>query len=362
MRRQSAVNYPVDRKGQHQKEKRLSMFRNPSSVIAVAALSVAMLGTSAMAARAPKSFTNGAVPSHPGSWTSPREASVTLPSFNQVVFNEAGGGLDEESVLLTGIPAGTYTGYTVTVDWDSSVGDAWSSEAIWAFTNGPTVAGSSVFYADPGPAVDSFDDPLPASLSWTGFFDTPYTAPTNGNMYMLMAQSFGGSGATWNNVSVTLSDASVTPPASTTAVLGGSLSAPIATSEVLWYSFNYSGSGAINLDTAGSTLTASTFGEPDDTEIALYSAAGALIETNDDTDFTNGILTSSLSYASGELPAGTYYVAVTGFNGVFAGAFAASSTSISEGTIFLSGLSIPEPTSLAALSMVGLVARRRRSN
>lgn len=329
-----------------------------SLVLAVATLSI--VGSVAEGARNSQQSLSGSIKGHSGSWNSSRETSVTLPSFTQTVYNEAGTGLGEESLLLSGIPAGTYSSYTVTMDWGSSINDAWSSEAIWALTNGSTVASSTTFYVDPGAATNSFDDADPATLSWTGFFDTAYTAPTNGALYFLMAQAFNDSGATWNNVSITLGDGSIAPPAATPAVLGGSTSAPLAASQVLWYSFNYSGSGAIDLNTTGSSLSANSGGFSDDTEMALYSAAGALIETNDDIDFTNGVYTSGLSYTSGELVAGTYYVAVTGFNGAFNSSFGVTSTSISTGTIVLNGLSVPEPTSMAILGAMGTLARRRR--
>lgn len=332
------------------------MSRSKSMFAIVAATAtVFALSSVASADRGTQKTISGNAPTPSSPISNFAEASHTIPSFSQTVTSTAG------SLLLTGIPAGTYTSYSVSLDWAAGPGDPWSSEGIWALTDAP-LATATTFYADPGPSSAALDSGAPVHLTWSGPLDVPYTAPADGSLYFLSLQTFGGSSANWSNISITLNDSVVSPPSSTATVLGGSISAPLAASAVQWYSFSYSGAGAISLDTTGSTLTPSTFGEPNDTEIALYSSAGALIETNDDIDFAGGVLTSGLSYTSGELPAGTYYVAVTGFNGAFAGGFGATSTSISTGTIVLNGLSVvPEPTSLAALGMISLIGRRRRA-
>ncbi len=334
------------------------MLRN-TSILAATAFSVLAVGSIASAATKTESPTiSGRPASASVAWNTNQEANYTVPSFNATI---SGPTSSASSFLLTGVPAGTYNSYTVSVDWGGSVGTAWSSEAIWALADAP-LATASTFYADPGPSPVSANSTSPIHLSWTGFMDTAYTAPTSGNLYFLAAQTFGGSGATWSNIHITLGDAVVTPPASTATTLGGSLSAPLAAAGVDWYSFTYSGTGALHLDTAGSTLTASTLGDPNDTEIGLYSATGSLVGTNDDVNFTGGVLTSALDFASGALPAGTYYLAVGGFNTNFAtSAFGVTSTAIQSGTIVVNGLQVvPEPASLAVAGLAGLVIRRRR--
>lgn len=326
------------------------------------ALSVAcllVLASVAQAERSTPTSLSGRDISHPGLWSTARETTVTLPSFNQVVYNEQGPGLGEDAVLLTGIPAGTYTSYSVTFDWGSPVNASWSREAEWALSSAPTIAPSTVYYTDPGPAVNAAGNSTPRSLSWSGFFDTPYTAPASGDLYFMMAQTFDNSGATWSNISITLGDAVVTPPPSTPTTLGGSLSEPLGPGKVLWYSFTYGGAGAININTLGSTISTNSLGYANDTEIALYDSLGKLVETNDDIDFVNGVLTSGLTYTSGELAAGTYYVAVTGYDGVFNRDFGVSSNSISSGTIVLNGLT-PEPASALLGCAAGILSRRRR--
>jgi hypothetical protein len=289
------------------------------------------------------------------------EASFTFPFFNQVVNNSSAiPGIDPESVLLAGLPAGTWSSYSVSVDWSAVSGDPWSSEAIWALTSASDLADPSiVFYADPGVSDDSLPNGSPVTLTWSGFFDEPYTTGST-PLYFLMGQTFSGSTANWNNISITLGDdlpVPPTPPPSTLLNVGGSYSAPLAAGEVLWYSFNFAG-GALSLDTLGSTLTVSTFGSVNDTEMGLYNSLGELILSNDDADITNGIYTSELNFPS--LPAGTYYLAVGGFNLNFADEFVVTSTAIQSGTIVINGLSIPEPATLSVLAGLGLVALRRR--
>ncbi|CAN5512384.1 hypothetical protein BH09PLA1_BH09PLA1_07030 [soil metagenome] len=289
--------------------------------------------------------------------------SHTFPSFNQVVDNNAGiPGLDPESHALTGMPAGVYTGFSVSVAWSAIAGDPYSSEAIWAFTDNSDLNSVVTFYADPGPASNSQSNGNPLTLNWSGFMDVPYTS---GNpLYILMAQTFSGSSANWNNVSVTINDNTPTAPTAIETQVGGSISGNLANSEVKWFHFNYSGVGALDFNTLGSNVM-----DPDpnaftqnDTEIGLYSAGGTLIDSNDDIDFSNGNYLSQLTFASGELPAGDYYLAVGGFNTDFGPAFDVFSDSAQAGFLNINGLSaVPEPASIGALALVGLFAARRRN-
>ena len=61
--------------------------------------------------------------------------------------------------------------------------------------------------------------------------------------------------------------------------------------------------GIISLDTGDSAV--------EDTEIGLYDASGALLDTNDDSEL------DAQSVLSGEIPAGTYYLAAGAYNTVF---------------------------------------------
>lgn len=143
-----------------------------------------------------------------------------------------------------------------------------------------------------------------------------------------------------------------TPPPSTDAVLGGSISGTLAPGGHAWYRFDYAG-GGFTLDTEGSV-----FAPSNDTELGLFNSNGQLVAQDDDGG--TGLL-SSLNSPAG-LAAGTYYVAVGGFNTTHAGGFSATGGT-NGGSFVLNGLQIvPEPTGLAALGLVAsMVVRRRRS-
>ena len=150
----------------------------------------------------------------------------------------------------------------------------------------------------------------------------------------------------------TLTLTALTAPAATQAGLGGSLNGTLAPGAHDWYKFNYSGSGGFTIDTEGSVFT------PDnDTELGLFNSAGALVASDDDGG--SGLL--SLITSPAGLPAGEYYLAIGGFNTTFASGFIATGGS-NGGSYIINGLNtVPEPASLATLSLAtALVARRRR--
>ncbi|MFG0305486.1 MAG: hypothetical protein ACF8Q5_04655 [Phycisphaerales bacterium JB040] len=139
--------------------------------------------------------------------TASAQANFSLGSFNVDDF-----GVD---IDLNGgsVAAGTYTSYTVSVDWTAGVGGPWSSEAIWALTDDGVFSGfPSVFYADPGPAGNAANDGNPVTLTWSGQFQQQNVevglAGQNYEggdpLFFNALQTFAGSSATWSNVEVTL--------------------------------------------------------------------------------------------------------------------------------------------------------------
>lgn len=152
----------------------------------------------------------------------------------------------------------------------------------------------------------------------------------------------------------TLNIAPLVAPAATQTLLGGSLTGSLAAGEIDWYVFEYGGSGGFVLDTLGSTL-----GPSNDTELGLFNSGGALVASND--DIGGGSLLSRITSPVG-LPAGTYYLAIGGFNTLFGSGFQAASTSSNTGAYVINGIAIPEPA-LAGLilpAMLALSRRRRR--
>jgi hypothetical protein len=115
---------------------------------------------------------------------------------------------------------------------------------------------------------------------------------------------------------------------------------PLAATEVQFYRFELSSpistadERRLVIDTLGSMLTTDN-----DTEIGLYDETGNLIATNDDAQF--GVFTSRLAFgdavdSSGDLPAGVYFLAASGFNSTFSATdFAVTSASSRTGDIVL---------------------------
>ncbi len=154
------------------------------------------------------------------------------------------------------------------------------------------------------------------------------------------------------------------------------ITSTLAAAEIKWYKFTIA-EGAVNpgkyldIDTEGSLLVTGN-----DTEIALYSASGLFLKTDDDDG--SGLLSqltfgdvgprpavgNGLAYngRDGALAAGTYYLAVGGYNSTFSDGFTATSASTYTGDLsvrFGTNL-VPEPASLALLVLGGLFGIRRR--
>lgn len=296
-------------------------------------------------------------------------ADFTFPMFNLNVANPI------TSIDLNGaaVPAGVYQSYEVAFDWTAGGGDPWSDEAIWAFVNEPFPGSpGSVFYADPGPSPDSAGNGNAVRLTWSGLLDAPYNGGSP--LHFWQRQTFAGSNALWSNISITLRNAgAVAPPSIDLGNLNAGMTMNTGTlspTGVVWYKFTVGdviGPGDfLTIDTFGSTLTGGSFGNGNDSEIGLYSSSGALIATNDDADFGAGNLLSYLGFGGavdtvGDLAAGTYYIALGGFNTDFGPAFGAVSTSPVNGNYKLTiNTNVPTPGVMALAGLAGFAAARRR--
>lgn len=270
------------------------------------------------------------------------------------------------------VPAGVYTGYSVTFDWvsdiqGSSFSDTWSSEARIAFANEggtgsltePTYSGAQTVYRaaalpSSGQAGNSFN----TTLTFNGAFSTNYTG---GDLFFNYRQTFNGSNTiNWNSISVTLilgqnyvpgAPAAVQPTAIDLGVLGGP--------------------GNYVIDSLGSDF---------DTELGLYDQAGNLISNNDDFGGLQSLIDVAADTAFLGLDPGTYFVALGGFNtaygatdfGVTAGTAAGNyelaingnlldSGSLGTGEIqWFSFTVVPAPGAAGLLALGGLAAVRRR--
>ena len=129
---------------------------------------------------------------------------------------------------------------------------------------------------------------------------------------------------------------------------------PVLDSSVDYYKF--STASALNLTFSVATPTGYLAGN--DPMVGLFSSTGSLIDMNDDIDDNNydSLLTRSVS-------AGTYYVAVTGYNEPMD--FSGNGDKNWSYVLTISAAPVPEPESyamlLAGLGIIGAVARRRKA-
>jgi len=143
-----------------------------------------------------------------------------------------------------------------------------------------------------------------------------------------------------------------------------------APGQIHWYSFSIAdgvdsaNSTYLDITTLGSVLTpwdtAGTF--VNDTEIGLYTDTGSLVDADDDDG--DGF-TSLLSYGTGivgtgqdglTLAAGTYYLAIGGFNTDFLPAWSVTSTGVGEGALVFSiSTNLGAPSCPADFNLDGFV-------
>lgn len=296
---------------------------------------VAFVAISSMAiGQANADFTFGTLP---GPFNVPAGAG---PSIN---LNNAGNS--------AGVTSDLYGSFTVTSDWVAGGGGPWSSEAEITMT---TAAGSTNI--DP-PTSGQASNGDPTTLTFSGFLAGVYDPDVDGSLDLLLEQSFGGSDADWSNIAVTLFTFAGPPtPVATLNLAGGpgamdSYSGAHSANSITWLELIYDG----NAGSAGAF--ADTFTSDFDTELGLYDASGNLLVNNDDT----GGLQSMIDLTP--YSAGTYYLAVGGFNTTFGPAVFGATGGAATGNLNVTvGVAIPEPASIAILGLatVGLFVRRRR--
>jgi hypothetical protein len=280
------------------------------------------------------------------------------------------------------IPDATYTKGTITLNWTTtgettpatSSSNAWSSEAratlsstagsgtATSSTSLPTYGSGNVVYAGTSllTPTGGTSSAVNSALTFTFTLANPYVvsggvAPPLFVNFRQAFTPFSTQVITYNNTVVTLDTASA-PTATAFGAVPGTASAARASTQVLWWTVVIPTAGTYVFDTLGSTLTASTFGDLNDTELGLYSSTGTLLANNDDDGSLN---TSKITQA---LTPGTYYVAASAYDTTFAGSWGVTSVGTQTGAIKLNIAPLPEPASLAAVGIAGLMtlARRRR--
>ncbi|CAN5558749.1 hypothetical protein BH09PLA1_BH09PLA1_27160 [soil metagenome] len=265
-----------------------------------------------------------------------------------------------QSVPLSGAPAASYNGYTISLDWTAGTDNPQSIEAIPALVSqaAPNSSGAT-FYADPGASPNSYPNGISRTLSWGGYFDTNYTG---GNpLHFWYVQTFVSSTANWSNVAVTLFSINT----QTSNTMGNTTGGPTWQRPNTTGGLSNTGSNVpyqvvpFTVDTSGpylvTTDTSGTAGY--DGYLALYGGSFSagnplanIVALNDDLNSAPE-LKSQVSVA---LTAGTqYFLVQSGFNNGDFGAW--------TGTIVGPGLAtVPEPAIGFAMLFAMLSATRPR--
>jgi hypothetical protein len=215
----------------------------------------------------------------------------------------------------------------------------------------------------------------PVNLNSGGLF----TGTSIGNWTFEFFETYDdpGTDANWSNLSITIQDAApYVPPTNTNlGVLPDddslvSASNTLASGQVDWYAITLpyavqNFSRWLNIRTTGM-----------DTELGIYNSAGNFVGTDDDGNggFPPGH--SMLSFGAADphaagsgtaagadglsLPAGTYYVAVGGWNTVFGLTTDSVTGGTETGTYDLNINYLPEPATLTLLAFAGFGLIRRR--
>jgi hypothetical protein len=274
--------------------------------------------------------------------------AIDLPN-NPAVGQIGPGGLQYD---LNGgsIPVGTYTGFSISVDWVAGGGNPWSNEANIFFADGNFTTFTTI-HQNGTTADNGASNGDPVTLTWNGFLAIPYEG--GDPLWFLGSQAYSGSTAAWSNISVTLTQAAVP---TLDDFLTGTLNGPVdsVSGNTLGGGDNLNGPNGIG---AGSWsgedhVYQLNWGGGDINIDLLFTNANGdidLILFGDNTG--NVVLGSGQSTTDNEnvnilgLAAGTYYIAVDGWQG---------DTNSYDLNV------TPEPASIALLAMGAAVVIRRR--
>lgn len=258
-------------------------------------------------------------------------------NFNIASANSGGAIGSADNSIASGVYGGPSTLFG-RVNFSGSlsrvISGTYASEARWHIGNGAGFADLQVTTTNSYTGTISINASA-AALVWA-------TAGANFTFESFESYDDGaGADSTWSNAAFSFSDAV------TVTHLG-----------------NYASGSSFNVDTLGSNY---------DTELAIYTAAGTLVGTDDDG--AGGALSR---VNAGALADGTYYIVVGGYNSGFGNGFAFAGAAGGNFNVNINGASVasgaqaagafqvysftvPTPGSMALLGLGGLAGLRRRS-
>lgn len=249
------------------------------------------------------------------------------------------------------IPAGTYTGFSISFDWVAGGGNPWSNEANIFFGDNDFANVTTIHQNGTTATAGAASDGNPTTLSFDGFFAINYEG--GDPLWFLGSQAYAGSTAAWSNISVTLTQAAiptlddfltgtlngpVDSVSGDTAGGGDNIDGPNGIAAGSWsgedhvYQLNWGG-GDINIDLLFTNANG-------DIDLILFddNTGNSTVATSTTTDDNENINVVGL-------PAGTYYIGIDGWQG---------DTNAYDLNV------TPEPASLALLAMGAAVVIRRR--
>jgi hypothetical protein len=275
----------------------------------------------------------------------PRGGSFTFPSFSTLVTDAGATQVLDTSAII----GNTYGSWEMSVDWSDNF-DAWSVEAQAGLWSNPDAA----YVTAPFTSTNGQTNGNPITLTWGGSLTQNLTIGGGADLELDMLQTWGGSSANWNNVSITLFEGSVSLPMLSDIsiatigpganVMGNNSGSPDVLNGPNGFG-NGSWSGGDDVYTLNWT------GGDLIVDLLFTHANGDLDLFVWGNDTATNLLGSGLSVSDNEqvvvpgLAAGTYYIHVDGWQG------ASNDYKLNV---------IPTPGALAVFGFAGLAAARRR--
>lgn len=177
---------------------------------------------------------------------------------------------------------GSYSSFSITVDWVAGGGFPWSSEADLTVN---TTSGSVL--VNP-PTTGGANSGAATTMTFEGDLAGPYDPTVDGFLDIVLNQSYGGSDANWSNIVVTLFE---TPTcAEPTGLTVGNISA--ASADVSWTAFGTESEWEVVVQTAG---TGAPTGSGTATTSNPYSAGGLSAATDYEVYVRANCLTDGFS-------------------------------------------------------------------